>query len=66
MEDTFATGVGSVIPIDFRELKLQRDKILEIAEVTATNQEHRWGVKYELLHIAVKTYALEWGPSCRL
>lgn len=66
MEDTYTIGVGSVIPIDFQELKLQRGKVLQVAEMTVTNQEHHWGIKYEPLHIAVKTSALEWGPSCRL
>lgn len=63
MEDRYAIGVGSVIPIDFQELKLSRDKILEIAEVTVTNWEHHWGMKYEPLSIADKTAALERGSS---
>lgn len=66
MEDTYAVGVGSIIPIDFQELKLPRGKVLKIAEVTVTNQEHHWDMKYEPLCIAVKTSALEWGPSCGL
>lgn len=59
MEDRYAIGVGSVIPIDFQELKFPRGKILEIAEVTVTNREQHWGMKYEPLRIADKTSALE-------
>lgn len=51
MEDMYAIGVGSVIPIDFQELKLQQGKILENTEVTVTSQEHPWGMKYEPPHI---------------